>query len=58
MLLGWWQENFGRRQELYVRNFCNDAYALKLAFFSAAGGWEGQEILIVEVLVQFIEVRF
>src|SRR5216684_1397980 len=52
------QENFGRRQELHVLNFGNDANALKLPFLAATRGTKSQQILIVEMLQKFVKVRF
>src|SRR5260370_21257502 len=55
-LLGWGQEDFRGRQELYVGDFCGYPDALELAFFAAAPGLKGEQILIVEVLQDFVEV--
>ena len=45
------QEDFRRRKKLNVRDFGNDPDALKLAFFPAACGRKGQQILIIEMVL-------
>src|SRR4029077_2257126 len=50
------QEDFGGREELHVGQFGHYPHAFKLALFPATSGSEGQEILVVKVLLYFVKV--
>src|SRR6267143_6922818 len=50
------QEDFRRRQEFDVGNFGRYTNALELPFLSAALSFKCQQILMVEVFLDFVEV--